>query len=72
METRKRKPRRSAPAADKADSTIGNSEVYDRIRAILDAARMQAVQTVNSIQVVAYWLIGREIIEGELGMDKSL
>lgn len=66
METRKRKPRRSAPAADKADSTVGNSEVYDRIRAILDAARMQAVQTVNSIQVVAYWLIGREIIEGEL------
>ena len=61
-----RKPRRSTPAVGKADATIGNGEIYNRIRAILDAARMQAVQAVNSTQVVAYWLIGREIIEGEL------
>ena len=40
-------------------------ELYDRIYGILDAARHHVARTVNSTQVVANWLIGREIVEDE-------
>lgn len=39
--------------------------VYDRIRQILEAARTGISRTVNTTQVVANWLIGREIVEEE-------
>ena len=39
--------------------------VYLRIRAILEAARVASVRSVNTSQVVANWLIGREIVEDE-------
>ena len=41
------------------------AELYGRICGILDAARHHVARTVNSTQVVANWLIGREIVEDE-------
>ena len=39
--------------------------VYERIRQILESARSSVARTVNTTQVVANWLIGREIVEEE-------
>ena len=39
--------------------------LYGRIRQILEAARTGVARTVNTTQVVANWLIGREIVEEE-------
>ena len=41
------------------------SPLYARIRQILESARVSAARSVNTTQVVANWLIGREIIEEE-------
>jgi predicted nuclease of restriction endonuclease-like (RecB) superfamily len=39
--------------------------LYGRVREILETARAAAARSVNSAQVVANWLIGREIVEEE-------
>jgi predicted nuclease of restriction endonuclease-like (RecB) superfamily len=39
--------------------------LYGRIRDILQAARANVVRTVNTAQVVANWLVGREIVEAQ-------
>ena len=39
--------------------------LYSRIRGILESARSNVARSVNSTQVVANWLIGREIVEQE-------
>jgi predicted nuclease of restriction endonuclease-like (RecB) superfamily len=39
--------------------------LYKRIREILESARTGVARTVNTTQVVANWLIGREIVEEE-------
>ena len=39
--------------------------LYGRVREILDAARSNIARTVNTAQVIANWLIGREIVEDE-------
>lgn len=39
--------------------------VYDRVRDILESARVNVARSVNSTQVMANWLIGREIVEEE-------
>lgn len=41
------------------------SPVYKRIRQILESARSNVARSVNTTQVVANWLIGREIVEEE-------
>ncbi len=41
------------------------SAIYQRIREILESARAGVARTVNTTQVVANWLIGREIVEEE-------
>lgn len=41
------------------------SNLYGRIHEILEAARASVARTVNTTQVVANWLIGREIVEEE-------
>lgn len=51
--------KRSNKSAPKA------SPVYTRIRQILESARASAARSVNITQVVANWLIGREIVEEE-------
>ena len=39
--------------------------IFERVREILESARANVACTVNSTQVVANWLIGREIVEEE-------
>lgn len=50
------KPKRKVPAA-KPDA------FFDRIVSILEQARGNVVRAVNTNMVLAYWLIGREIIQ---------
>ena len=42
-----------------------DAALFGRIVGILEEARGQVARTVNSAMVVAYWLIGREIVEEE-------
>ena len=42
-----------------------STALYRRIRGILESARAGAARSVNTAQVVANWLIGREIVEEE-------
>ena len=47
-------------------------QIFDRVVIILDQARSNVVRTVNSQMVIAYWLIGREIVEEEQqGKDRA-
>src|SRR5271169_4302281 len=39
--------------------------VYNRIAAILESAKANVARSVNTTQVIANWLIGREIVEEE-------
>ncbi|NNM79960.1 MAG: hypothetical protein HKM01_05850 [Gallionella sp.] len=39
--------------------------LFDRVRDILESARSNIARTVNTTQVVANWLIGRELVEEE-------
>ncbi|MDJ0626435.1 MAG: PDDEXK nuclease domain-containing protein [Candidatus Caenarcaniphilales bacterium] len=39
--------------------------LFQRVVSILEEARSKVVRTVNSEMVIAYWLIGREIVEEE-------
>ena len=48
-----------------ADTALKRMPLYDRIRQILESARSSASRSVNTAQVVANWLIGREIVEEE-------
>jgi predicted nuclease of restriction endonuclease-like (RecB) superfamily len=46
--------------------------IYERIRGILESARAGVARSVNTTQVVANWLIGREIVEEEQrGLKKA-
>jgi len=40
-------------------------QLYQRIRQILESARANVARSVNTTQVVANWLVGREIVEEE-------
>jgi predicted nuclease of restriction endonuclease-like (RecB) superfamily len=68
------KPKASlAPAATRAAAAVRASTarasapdvsaLFDRIATILDEARARLVRSVNSEMVLAYWHIGREIVE---------
>ncbi|MDX8413360.1 MAG: DUF1016 N-terminal domain-containing protein, partial [Mariprofundales bacterium] len=47
-----------------APAIIGKDHaMFARIRDILEFARTRVARTVNSTQVIANWLIGREIVE---------
>jgi predicted nuclease of restriction endonuclease-like (RecB) superfamily len=46
-------------------SSTKASPVYKRIRQILESARTNVARSVNTTQVVANWLVGREIVEEE-------
>ena len=39
------------------------NELFNRVVSILEQARSNVVRSINSNMVIAYWLIGREIIE---------
>jgi hypothetical protein len=42
---------------------LKTSAFFDRVAAILDRARSNVVQAVNSEMIIAYWLIGQEIVQ---------
>jgi len=42
-----------------------SAPLYSRVREILESARSNVARTVNTTQVIANWLIGREIVEEE-------
>ena len=46
-------------------AVVATPPLYDRIRSILESARASVARTVNTTQVMANWLIGREIVEEE-------
>jgi hypothetical protein len=46
--------------------------LFLRVREIMEAARDSAARSVNSSQVIAYWLIGREIVlEEQKGRSRA-
>jgi predicted nuclease of restriction endonuclease-like (RecB) superfamily len=46
-------------------SKVGPPHFYARVRDILEVARNNVARSINTTQVVANWLIGREIVEEE-------
>jgi len=48
---------------DRQESKRNDSALFDRIVTILEQARSNVVRAVNSNTIVAYWLIGREIVQ---------
>jgi len=46
-------------------SSRKSTSVYNRIRQILESARVSVARSVNTTQVLANWLIGQEIVEEE-------
>lgn len=52
--------------------TISGGKLFDRVVSILEQAKSNVVKAVNSNMVIAYWLIGREIIEEiQRGEDRA-
>lgn len=52
--------------AEKPKRVAANKpQLFERVREILEAARANVARTVNTSQVVANWLIGREMVEDE-------
>ena len=51
--------------AAKAGGKKAPALLYGRVREILDVARANVARTVNTSQVMANWLIGREIVQEE-------
>ncbi len=57
--------------SDKQQLTAPSSDgLFDRVVTILERARTQVVHAVNSSMVIAYWLIGREIVQAIQGGDE--
>ena len=52
------------------DDQTQNRELFDRVASILDQARANVVRSVNNQMVIAYWLIGCEIVEAAQGGDE--
>jgi len=50
---------------NKVIGPVNYNNLLDRIADILVEARTKAVREINKAQVLAYWEIGREIIEFE-------
>jgi predicted nuclease of restriction endonuclease-like (RecB) superfamily len=46
-----------------SDIEIKGNDLFERVVSILEQARRNIVKSVNSNMVIAYWLIGREIVE---------
>ena len=58
--TKSVQPKKSKPPTT-PDRVAG--KLFDRVASILDEARSSVVRAVNSRMVLAYWLIGREIVQ---------
>ncbi|MDQ0082595.1 hypothetical protein J2W35_002954 [Variovorax boronicumulans] len=55
----------TSPSTRTAKGAPAAQPLFSRVREILDAARAGVARTVNTTQVAANWLIGREIVEEE-------
>jgi len=63
---------RKAGTSRKGISLKGIEGLFSRIATILDRARANVVRSVNSNTVIAYWLIGREIVQDvQAGDDRA-
>jgi len=53
------------PLSEQKELAIVNTEgdLFERVASILEEARANAVRAINSQMVLAYWLIGREIVQ---------
>lgn len=49
---------------------VRGNDLFDRVVTILESARSKVVQAVNSEMIIAYWLIGREIVEALQGGEE--
>jgi predicted nuclease of restriction endonuclease-like (RecB) superfamily len=68
-----KKTAKSAHRPDRATSElihVGAGSLMDRVVSILEQARGNVVRAVNSNMVIAYWLIGREIVEAVQGGEQ--
>ncbi|MEO8129890.1 MAG: PDDEXK nuclease domain-containing protein [Bryobacteraceae bacterium] len=55
-----------APKSAKPGAAVGTSvKLYGRVCQILESARTNAARSINTAQVVANWMVGREIVEEE-------
>lgn len=52
-----------APKAPAVAIRLNSRALFDRVAAILDKARGNVVRAINTQMVLAYWLIGREIVQ---------
>ncbi|MCX6875018.1 MAG: DUF1016 N-terminal domain-containing protein [Verrucomicrobia bacterium] len=64
--TAQRTPRKAAVVK----AAAGEAALFDRVAAILEQACGNVVRAVNSNMVLAYWLIGREIVQEIQGGGK--
>ena len=74
MPAKKKSPARGAAPQASAKAQPGSPEValFDRVAEIIDQARSNVVRAVNSNMVLAYWLIGREIVQSiQAGSSKA-
>jgi predicted nuclease of restriction endonuclease-like (RecB) superfamily len=55
----------TVPAKKSAAENVAQAALLGRVLDIVQAARTQAARSVNTAQVVANWLVGREIVEDE-------
>lgn len=56
---------RDTSEAETAVEVASVDSCYGRIREILQSAAASVARSVNTAQVVSYWLIGREIVQEE-------
>ena len=54
---------KTAKSGSKALVNVSDNDLMDRVVSILEQARANVVRAVNSNMVIAYWLIGREIVQ---------
>jgi predicted nuclease of restriction endonuclease-like (RecB) superfamily len=66
MKTDQSSDRRDIVAGAKSQS----STLFERVASILDRARANVVRSVNNQMLIAYWLIGREIVQELQSGDK--
>lgn len=63
MAKRKQPSTTAALPAERPIAPLTEGDLMTRVVAILDQARANVVRAVNSNMVIAYWLIGREIVQ---------
>lgn len=57
------------PDSTETQLSSGGGQLFDRVVTILERARAHVVRSVNGEMIIAYWLIGREIVEALQGGD---